>query len=393
MEQYDVAVVGAGPAGGQCARSLTKAGVKVILVEKQKEIGEPNFSTAGTPEETLKIFDLPDKLAPYKCDKVYIGSSSSEIVKQSEHNNSRVFDFRRLNQYLAEDAAKYGAEIAIGTTAGDLIIEDNKIKGIKYQGIMSSGEIRAKIIVDASGSSQLYSGPLGIIDKDKKIIASALEFEMTNVELPYKNCLYIFIGNKYIPNGYGWVFPMSDNIAKIGVARVENDQTNNNALNIELKSFLGNIPWLRGAEPVEFHGSAVAFDRTAKNFVRENFVAIGTSASHINPFAGEGVRHGMMAGKLASEVIKRSLDIGDTSENQLAEFNKLWLEYSKNNWEQCYRLAESIYKNTDDTRIDECVKLLDAVSGDELFDILYHYNFNKYAPRLAGGFFAEGIFV
>jgi len=48
MQEFDVVVIGAGPAGGQTARSLAKKGVKVLLVEKYKDFSLNNFSSAGT---------------------------------------------------------------------------------------------------------------------------------------------------------------------------------------------------------------------------------------------------------------------------------------------------------------------------------------------------------
>ncbi len=54
-KDFDVIVIGAGPAGGSCARECAKRGLKVLLIERSQEIGEPNYSTAGTPKEASKI--------------------------------------------------------------------------------------------------------------------------------------------------------------------------------------------------------------------------------------------------------------------------------------------------------------------------------------------------
>jgi len=59
---YDVVIVGAGPAGGQAARNLSKKGHKVLLVEKYKDFGENDFSSAVMTLEPLKEFDLPNTI-------------------------------------------------------------------------------------------------------------------------------------------------------------------------------------------------------------------------------------------------------------------------------------------------------------------------------------------
>jgi flavin-dependent dehydrogenase len=51
MEEYDVIVAGAGPAGGNCAKELAETGYDVLLLERSKIIGEPNFSSGGTLTE------------------------------------------------------------------------------------------------------------------------------------------------------------------------------------------------------------------------------------------------------------------------------------------------------------------------------------------------------
>ena len=49
MNTYDVAMIGAGPAGGQCARELAAEGHRVVLLEKAKTYFENNYSSGGAP--------------------------------------------------------------------------------------------------------------------------------------------------------------------------------------------------------------------------------------------------------------------------------------------------------------------------------------------------------
>ncbi len=51
---FDVIIAGAGPAGANLARELSKKKYKVLLIEKSKEIGQPNFSSAATPDYTIR---------------------------------------------------------------------------------------------------------------------------------------------------------------------------------------------------------------------------------------------------------------------------------------------------------------------------------------------------
>ncbi len=59
MEEFAVVVIGAGPAGGQCARRLAQQGIRVLLVEQHSDFSQNNYSSAASPLETMELFDLP----------------------------------------------------------------------------------------------------------------------------------------------------------------------------------------------------------------------------------------------------------------------------------------------------------------------------------------------
>jgi len=383
LKEYDVVIVGAGPAGCQCARELAKENIKVILIEKQKEIGEPNFSTAGTPEETIKVFGLPEEVAPYVCDKFYFKSLNLEKIFTLKKYRSYVIDFRKMRQWLASEVSKNGGEISVSTTAKDLVIENGKTVGVRYQGLISSGVIKAKVIIDATGIAGILSKDLQIFDSTKTIQTLETEFEMTNLTLPIKNALYFYMGNEFLPNGYAWIFPLSDNIVKIGFAKVLKDNESTYNLEIGLKKFIESIPWLNKSQPLEFHISSFPYNHT-NNCVRDNYIVIGSAAGHLNPLAGEGIRHALYSGKFAAQVVNEALTNNDTSAKKLSKFNNLWKDYSKDNWKMCRAIAYQMYNNTSTDKTDKLLKSLQKFSGDEIYDIFFNYNFEPYLAKVIG---------
>ena len=383
MKEYDVIIVGAGPAGLQCARELAKENIKVLVVEKQKEIGEPNFSTAGTPEETMKSFGLPPELAPYKWNKIYLKSANQEFTRIMKENSGYVFDFRKLRQWLAEDAAKNGAEISVGTTIKEPIFKDGKIVGLNYQGIISKGQLKAKVLIDASGNSAVLARYPELLKPVTRRSAVGLELEMTNLTLPQENCLYSYVGDYYIPNGYGWIFPLTPTLAKVGIGRY---LIANTKFDLEqgLKDFISKIPWLKDGQSIEFHSGTLAFSSDIDDFVNDGFMAIGTAGNHANPLFGEGIRHGMYAGRFAAEVLKEAFAKNDFSKKKLSKFNDLWQDYySKNNWKECVTLSNYLYSDTNDPKIDQFVKYLSNLSGDDLFELLFNYKILSKLPQIA----------
>ena len=178
---FDVIVIGAGPAGGSAARELAKLGRKVLLIERSQEIGEPNYSTAGTPRETIEEFNLPDHVISATWNRISLATPRVRTVWTYPETRGFVFDFAALRKYLANEAAKYGAEILVGTSVKEFIEEEKKVTGVRYQGALGSGEARAEIIVDATGHHELANTKLGLNALSNKYFAEAMEYQMAGL--------------------------------------------------------------------------------------------------------------------------------------------------------------------------------------------------------------------
>lgn len=376
--EYDVIVVGAGPTGTHLARVLAKQGIKVIVLERQQEIGEPNFSTAGTPIETFKKFDIPLNVAPYEWDKFVISTPNYNKIYEFKKNSGRVFDFRKLHHFLASEAAVNGAEIAVGVNVLAPELENGKVIGVRYKGLVSEGIIKAKIVVDATGSESAIARQLKLTKPASDMLAVGLELQMTDVKLPVENTLYYWLGDKFIPNGYAWVFPLSPSESKVGIARwLATDKKYD--LKNGVKDFIESIPWLKDAQPLEFHGGKLLFNSDLDNFVADGFINLTFTA---NPLGGEGIRQGLQAAEFASEVITDALSSGDFAKKKLEKYNGLWLNYSMNSWKLSNNLAKLVYGDTSDEKIDSHFNAIKDITPDDLFDILFHYKFKENGLKL-----------
>ena len=97
MEEYDVIVAGAGPAGGNCAKELAEMGYNVLLLERSKIIGEPNFSSGGTVKETMKNFNLPKKITDSSWSSI---SLQGPTQKAEFDYNKTMGTINYLNNFL-----------------------------------------------------------------------------------------------------------------------------------------------------------------------------------------------------------------------------------------------------------------------------------------------------
>lgn len=100
MKEYHALIVGAGPAGGECARELAKKGLKVLLIEKAKTFQTNNFSSGGAPLEIMTQFALPDTVMGSYWSDLELTSSHRNYRWKSESPKGVILDFAKLKSFF-----------------------------------------------------------------------------------------------------------------------------------------------------------------------------------------------------------------------------------------------------------------------------------------------------
>jgi geranylgeranyl reductase family protein len=384
-KDLDVIVIGAGPAGGQAARELAKLGRKVLIIEKSQEIGQPNYSTAGTPKETVVDFDLPQNILSSSWNKIMWATPRKKAVWKFSEPVGYVLDFAGLRKFLAEDAISAGAEILVGTTVSELIEKNGIYEGVKYHGVFGDGEVRAKIIIDASGHHEFGNTTLKINPLSSENLANGLEYQMIGSMVENKDTLAFYMGQDYAPSGYAWAFPMNGgNHTKVGICVY--GQHNGKTLSELLEKFMNSVADFKTMEPIEVHAGAARTDGGVKNHVYKNLILIGDAAHQINPLGGEGIRHALHAGRMATLVVDEYLKKENKNTEWLKEeYEKKWKEKFYRKWKYSRILSELIYHKLDDEKLDDLIEVLKDLSPSDAYEILFNYKFeviNKH-PILA----------
>lgn len=376
MEEYDVAIVGAGPAGGNCARELAAAGRSVLLVEQSKVIGLPNFSTAGTPNETMRVFGLPKKVTDCPWSSFLIASENEKAEFVFGKRMGYILNYMLLKQFLAKQAEKKGAEVVVGTHVSDVIYRNGKINGIKFNHEGELKEVRAKIVVDASGGRALLSQKLGLMKTDKSYLAVGVEYHMKNIEFERKERMDFYIGPGYAPGGYIWIFPSGGTTAKVGLGILVPTEKKVDAMNT-LKKFVETNPQTSNAIKTDVHAGSLFANGGIKDHVLDGFVVIGDAAAQINPLAGEGIRHALYSGRFAAKTIDAAIIKGNVMKKNLAAYNSLWKNYVGNRWKISLWLQKLAFgKATLNQKLsDQFVKAISKYDGETLFEIGFNYRF------------------
>ena len=220
-EKYDVIVVGAGPGGTSAAKELAEKGIDVIVFERNDSIGAPKKCGEGISANALKRLDLkiPQRCIAQTIKGAYVYAPNGKDIKiQFEGTNGYVLERKVFDKWLAYQASKAGAKIICKTNAYDLIIEDDKVKGVKIETPEQKKEIRAEIVIAADGVESMLMRKAGIrTNKNPTLVDSGFQYEMAGIDMRDPNMIELFFGNKISPRGYVWIFPKGDHEANVGI--------------------------------------------------------------------------------------------------------------------------------------------------------------------------------
>ena len=368
-KEYDVVVVGAGPAGSTAAYSAAKKGASVLMIDRRRELGVPVQCGEALAEDVLNELRIkPDeRWAVNKTNAVKIVSPSGIEVRISERAGGKVgciLNRKIFDKYLAMRAVEAGAEMMVGTYVNKLVLEDGKAAAVAGSGIGGAVKVRCKVLIAADGVGSRIARWVGIKSTlTPADLDTCAQFQMVGVKLESTRMLEFYLGNKLAPGGYAWVFPKGEDYANVGIgilaSRAEMPP-------IEyLKRFVEKMPNLARGKVVEINAGAVPVCGPMKQTVKSNVVVVGDAARQVNPLTGGGIDSSMRAGTIAGEVAAKAVKDGDVSEKRLREYEKRWKE-SFGERLQRYLKAKEVLLSLSDEELDKLASAVSKVDFDRI---------------------------
>lgn len=319
---YDVVVVGAGPAGSSAAFSASKAGLRVALVEKEETVAQTVRTSGVTWMDAIEEFDIPAHC--YNPVKNYVFCSpNNEVSIKSDAPKAAVLDVRKTYRWLAEKAQKQDVELFLNTTITCAARASGKIS---LSAASSKREIRfnAKIVIDASGFQSVVGKSLGLVSQWKRFgVGAEYEAQVENAE---SDTWYLMVGQQYSPAGYAWIFPLGKDIVRIGIGigKPESPLDPTERLKEIIDKKLGPIAKLGKITPIEFHYGLIPNEGLSRKTVYDNLILVGDSAGQANPLVLEGIRYAIKYGRLAGQVAASAILKNDTTEKSLKPYEDTW---------------------------------------------------------------------
>lgn len=366
---FDVVVVGGGPAGSSAAHMAAKNGCTVALIEKEKEIAETVRTSGVTWISDIKKFGIPEEC--YNPIKKFSFCSPKNSVKISgEIAKAAVLDVRKTYRFLANRAKTSGSELFTSTNVTEVLKDDTgKCSGVIAKSDGKQIQFNSKVVIDASGFVSVIAKELGYVTQWKKFGAGA-EFEVKTEKLEHDNW-WLMVGQEYSPAGYAWIFPTSKDTARIGVGigKPDSDVDPTVRLNELLEKKLGPIKDLGNIEKIEFHYGLIPNDGVSRKTVYDNLILVGDSAGQANPLVLEGIRYAIRFGEVAGQVAADAIKNGDTTEMSLSPYEKEWKRAIESKINSAGKVQNRWVGLTDD-EWDKELSIIEELTADEFLDFI-----------------------
>jgi digeranylgeranylglycerophospholipid reductase len=344
--QYDVIVVGAGPAGSTAARFAAAGGTSVLILEKDRDVGYPVRCGEAVSHEGVIQFIQPDpKWIAATVTRFRLVAPNGKSVVPRLEGTAYVLERRLFDYELAKLAAQEGAEVITKAYVYDLLKDDSgKAIGVKALIKDTSVEIHARLIIGADGV-ETRVGKWAGIDTASSIhdMESCAQMTISGIEVE-QDILEFFFGEHVSPGGYVWVFPKGKKTANVGLGITVEEARKKSAIQYLQEFVERKYPH---AAVLTHIAGGVPCAKTCETLVKNNVILVGDAGHQVNPTSGGGIISGMIGGMIAGQVAAEAVKQNDLS--YLSEYETRWQKRLGWRHEVFYSIKEAISSFSDET--------------------------------------------
>jgi geranylgeranyl reductase family protein len=289
---YDVIIAGAGPAGSTCARACAKAGLTVLLLERDT-FPRPKPCGGAVSERTLGLlgFPLPADLIERECfgARIHLGARVTEIRR--DQPIAIMVSREKFDHYLADRAEEAGAILRQDEPVQKVTVLRDRVEvGTEL------GRYEARALVGADGANSVVGRTIRpMFPRDEIAAALVGSFPADDREIIDRldGMLELFFG--VAPRGYGWVFPHKGYF-QIGVL---GEASEFDAPQRVFSEFAA----ARGMPVPRPQGHTIPWGGIPRRIIGPRILLAGDAAGFADPFNGAGIASAVLSGKLAAQAV------------------------------------------------------------------------------------------
>jgi len=362
-KEYDVIVVGGGPAGSTAARFAKTATNTVALFERDREIGIPVRCAEATSIPDLERFvKIDPRWVATTITKARLISPSDQKVWLNLPNDGVILNRRLFDNGLAEIAATQGVEIFTKANVYKIVSDGEQHWEVFVRHLNRDYIVKSKIIIAADGVESRIARFAGIrtqtVLKDIESCAQAL---LGNLDIADDQIDFYF-SSRWAPGGYAWVFPKGNHTANVGLG--VNGAYYKGRSAIEYLDDFINEKFPEAARLTTVAGG-VPVAKSLKKIASDGLLIVGDAARQVNPVTGGGILAAITAGKIAGLVAAQAIARNDWSVNVLKEYQTEWDKNVGKDYARFYKIKEWMTELSDD-ELDEIATLLQKIPPDDI---------------------------
>ena len=311
--EYDVIVVGAGPAGACAAKALASSGVNVLIIDARARVGVPVRCAEYVPVFITRHVALDKAHIAQRVEHMETFFPSGEVVRS--RFPGYVLHRHLFDRSLVASAVGAGAKILLGTKVVGL--DGNTL--VACTGGASIRKFSARIVIGADGPLSRVGRAIG--QRNPRYVAAAQVEVVLGGPI---ECTRVYFDPEYT-GGYGWVFPKGAT-ANVGVG-----------IEVALRGRETSRPATLQAGPTGGLASSSprrllhrfmqklgidersVLSRTGGlipvggplRAVKGRVLLAGDAAGHAHPVTGAGILHAVIAGEAAGRAAARAILTGD----------------------------------------------------------------------------------
>ena len=337
--QPDVIVIGGGPAGSTVSTLIAQQGHHVELFEREHfpryHIGESLIPETYWVFKRLNILDkLKQSHFVKKFSAQFVGATGKHSAPFYFHDNrphecSQTWQVRRseFDKMMLDNAAEHGVRVHQGTRVLDVLTEGERVVGVKIQDEGGQArEVRAKVVVDASGQSSMLINRFQLRVPDPVLNKGSL---WTYYEGAYRDSgkdegatVILSLNEK---QGWFWYIPMHDDIVSVGVVAdfqylFKGRSDHENTFFEEMEKCPAVQERVANARKVSPVKATKDFTYKAKQVAGDGWVLVGDAFGFLDPLYSSGVLLALKSGELAADAIVEALEKEDFSRAQLGKW-------------------------------------------------------------------------
>lgn len=285
MNRYEIIIIGAGPAGLTAAKILAQANKKVLVLEKNKDVGE-KICAGGLTQKDFEEFNLPRSLVEKKFKYINLYINHHLIELDLEKPWIWTCNRKKLGRYQQDEANKAGAQVELNSEVGEVqkdfvLLPDGRKFSFQY-------------LIGADGSNSLVRRFLGL--KTKKILL-ALQYFIPQEEFN-RDKLEIYFDLKRFGPTYAWIFP-HQNYYSLGAGAdprfISGKELKQNFDDWCTNFKINPSKYKLQAAPINYDYQGVEFG---------NIFLVGDAAGLPSGVTGEGIHSAMVSGQeIARKII------------------------------------------------------------------------------------------